>query len=104
MAFKEFMDLAYGNLTNGNYHTAFTLAMESRLGMFFYLILFGVPFFMVWFKTEDISLSVILLTWTVALYGHLMPGSFASWQMSALIVLGASVIAFRLLSPATTKD
>jgi lipid-A-disaccharide synthase-like uncharacterized protein len=100
MSYGDALTVAYTNLTAGNYHTAVRVAMEGRFGDYFYLFLFGVPWFMVWLHTDDISLSTVLALWTIALYGAFMPGGFASEYMTLIFVVGAAILMFRLLSPA----
>jgi hypothetical protein len=96
--FQERMDYSWASMLSADYFASLAYAMEAKLGGFFYLIFFGTPWLLAVFKTEDWSMSTIIIMWTIALYGYLMPGVLASQYMSHAMALGFMVMLFRTMS------
>jgi hypothetical protein len=85
---------------NGSIFTAIDKLLTDRIGGLWYLILFGVPYIMVWIKTENLTLSTVLLLWTISFYGSFInPDGIGGNIVSLCLGAGFAIILFRALSP-----
>jgi hypothetical protein len=84
----------WGNMTAGNVITAVDQVLYDKTGYFWYMCVFGAPVIMIWLKTESITLSTMVLMWTIALYGTLMNPSGIMGEYAAVFVAAGMVALF----------
>lgn len=78
---QAFQQLAAGNLTKAidTQLVGPNGLQDGSIGTMWYAIFFGVPIIMVYLKTENLGLPIVLLAWTIALYGYLIDATMAPY-------------------------
>jgi hypothetical protein len=87
-------------LLHGKMFTAINDLLTSKLGGLWYVIFFGVPWIMIWIKTESLALPTTFLLWTIAFYGGIInPDAMSSTIVFFCLSAGFALLLFKALSP-----